>query len=58
MKGKNVIISWCWEDIQSQQPKWSERKCQEWLDNHAKIIRDRSVEEGWMIIEALLMAGD
>jgi len=55
LKGnKKTTISWNWEDVQSLQPDWSQNKCQMALDRCSKILIDRSVEEGWLILETLL----
>jgi hypothetical protein len=48
------VITWCWEDIKELKPRWTKEKCQKWLDRNSERIIDRSVEEGWEIIRALL----
>jgi hypothetical protein len=50
----DCVIRWSWEDIKELRPAWSKEKCQKWLGENASRIVDRSVEEGWEIIEALL----
>lgn len=47
-------IAWCWCDIQSLKPEWTEQKCQNALDIIKKQLKDRSIEIGWEIMEILL----
>ena len=49
-----VYIVWGWDDIQALKPDWSPERCQRALDLCHKCLVDRSVEEGWMIIDVLL----
>lgn len=55
-KGKRGVCSIVWtaDDIKGLRPKWSKRKCQDWLEENARRIEDRSIELGWEVIECLL----
>ncbi len=50
---KSYIV-WCWDDVQSLKPTWSEEKCQTVFDKINKQLRDRSIEAGWEIISILI----
>ena len=47
-------ITWKPEDIQTLRPDWSLYKCEEWLADNFKYIRDVSIERGWDAIDDLL----
>ena len=49
-----VTIVWQVEDIQSVRPSWTKKQCEEFLSEHKDNILERSVEEGWSVIETLL----
>ena len=52
-------ITWTANDIQDVAPEdWTEQQCQEWLDQHSKVIVDRSVELGWDVIHDLIESGE
>ena len=51
---KKVYIVWCWDDVQTLRPDWSEEQCQTALDSIRKGLQDRSVELGWDIMDILL----
>lgn len=54
MREPVVTINWCAEDVKSVRPKWSDKKCLEAIDSVGKYLHDRSIEEGWQILEVLL----
>ncbi len=49
-----ISIVWTVEDIQSLRPNWKIDQCEKFLSDYAKTIRDRSIEEGWSIIDTCL----
>jgi hypothetical protein len=49
-----VYIVWCWEDIKSIRPKWSDEKCKQVLDRIGKYLVNRSIELGWEVMECLI----
>jgi hypothetical protein len=51
---ENAIIIWQPDDIEGIREDWSREKCAAWLERYADDIRDRSIEEGWEIINILL----
>lgn len=50
----HCIVEWHASDVQALRPEWSFEKCQEWLTNNKKALRDRSIELGWEILFELL----
>lgn len=50
----SVTITWVPEDIKTLRPKWSLNKCERALEEIAKVLQDRSIEEGWNIIDSIL----
>lgn len=51
---KFVNVSWCYEDIKLIKPRWSKKRCEEFLECNEDNIRDRSIEFGWEMIEQLI----
>lgn len=51
---EKCYIVWCWGDIQSIRPDWSEQKCKIALSINYKHLRDRSIELGWDVLQSLL----
>lgn len=49
-----VYIVWHYEDVQSLCPQLSDEEAIEALQEIADSLKDRSTEEGWQILEALL----
>ena len=49
-------ITWTARDIKTLRPKWTNKRCTEWLDSNWKHLQDRSVELGWEVITDLLPA--
>jgi hypothetical protein len=47
-------VEWSPEDVKTLRPRWSLKKCREWLEAHERHIRDRSTELTWEVIETLL----
>ena len=45
------MIVWCADDIQSIRPDWSDDKCAEAMGMIAKVLKERSTEEGWQIMK-------
>ena len=53
-EGYYAHVRWHPEDVQEKRPKWSLKKCENWLSEHEVHICDRTVERGWEVIEYLL----
>ena len=51
---EKVYIVWSYEDVQSLIPNMSKEDAIEALDTVARTLHDRSVEEGWEILETAL----
>lgn len=49
-----VTITWLPDDIKTLRPRWSNKRCRDFLARHAKTIQDRSIEMGWDVIETCL----
>ena len=49
-----VVIAWTVDDIKKLRPDWTEDQCADFLDRIEDILRDRSIEFGWTIIESEL----
>jgi hypothetical protein len=47
-------VVWQPEDIKTLRPAWSLERCEEWLQENEKYIRDRTIELGWDVITSLL----
>lgn len=47
-------IQWRAEDVKELRPKWSLKKCEEWLSSNEKYLRDRTTELGWEVMSDLL----
>lgn len=50
----SVTITWLPEDVQNLLPDLSEDEAEEALIKVSKILKDRSTEEGWQILEDAL----
>ena len=50
----DVVIAWTVDDIKSLRPDWTEDQCADFLERIQDILRDRSIEFGWTIIESEL----
>ena len=49
-----VTISWAVEDIMGIREGWTREQCTAALEDMSRTLKDRSVEEGWTIIEDLI----
>lgn len=49
-----VYIVWHYDDVQSLCPQLSDEEATEALQEVGEYLKDRSTEEGWQILEALL----
>lgn len=47
-------VVWNAADVQTLRPGWNFKKSEDWLRQNEKYIRDRLIELGWDVIEALL----
>lgn len=47
-------VSWTAADVQTLAARMTDAQAAEWLENNQSNIRDRLVETGWTVIEALL----
>jgi len=50
-KGGFASTSWCADDVKTLKPRWSTKKCNEFLQNHSGHIIDAMITEGWLVIE-------
>jgi len=50
----SVVIAWTAEDIKTLRPGWTEEQCEDFLQQIENVLRDRSIEFGWTIIESEL----
>jgi hypothetical protein len=41
-----AVVSWCAEDIKERCPKWSVKRCQEFLDEYEDTIQLAMIEAG------------
>jgi len=51
---EKVYIVWSYEDVQSLIPNMSKENAIEALNTVSRTLHDRSVEEGWQILETAL----
>ena len=49
-----VDIVWQIQDIKTLRPEWTDEQCAEFLNEYGNLIQERSVEEGFEIIDACL----
>lgn len=49
-----VTIRWSYEDVKALRPDFSDEKALEILDKCARSLKDRSTEEGWLILDTLI----
>lgn len=54
MREPLATISWCGLDVKQFYPDWSDEECLEALDFVSRELEERSVEEGWNILDSLL----
>lgn len=54
MREPIAVISWCALDVKQMYPEWTDEQCMEALDFVANELEERSVEEGWNILDSLL----
>ena len=47
-------MSWNAADVQTLMPGWDFKQCEDWLWKNEKYVRDRLIELGWDVLEALL----
>ena len=47
-------VIWQPEDIKTLRPEWSLERCEDWLQENEKYIRDRTIELGWDVIALML----
>ena len=47
-------IKWSLDDIKSLRPKWSDEKCQKFIDTNWESFKQESVAQGWEIWESIL----
>jgi hypothetical protein len=50
-------VKWVPEDIKTLRPRWNLKRCEQWLTENEKYIRDRLTELGWEVIGDLLPPG-
>lgn len=53
-KKKFAKCVWTADDIQVLRPRWSLKKCEEFLEENSKYIQEATVQAGWGAIENLL----
>ena len=64
MKRKNnggeykVSITWRWEDVKEMRSDWTKEQCLEALQSVGRSFKDRSIEEGWQILEDLIFINE
>lgn len=49
-----AMIRWSPNDIKTLRPKWSHKKCANWLLDNQRRIQDRTTELGWEVIGCIL----
>lgn len=54
MREPIATINWCGLDVKQLRPDWTDERCMDTLDSIARYLEDRSIEEGWNILETLL----
>lgn len=47
-------VAWTKYDVKTLRPKWSLKKCEEFLEENERRIQDAMVEHGWEVIDFLL----
>ena len=47
-------VAWTAIDVKTLRPKWGLKKCEEWLEDNARHMQDRTIEHGWEVMEILL----
>ena len=51
-------VIWQPEDIKTLRPEWSLERCEDWLQDNEKYLRDRTIELGWDVITSMLGSED
>lgn len=55
---KNVVayadVQWVAEDVKAIRPSWSLSRCEEELGGIENLLRDRTIELGWGVMDELL----
>lgn len=54
MKDYEVTIKWVWQDVKELKKDWSKKKCLTALHDVGRHLKDRSIEEGWVILSQLI----
>ncbi len=54
MKKKFAFTHWTIEDIKERKPKWSNQKCEAWLEKNQNFILDAMVSAGNNLIDDIL----
>jgi len=54
MDTKFARIAWTASDVKELRPNFTDQQCIEAIENCQKLLRDRSIEEGWIILGDLL----
>lgn len=49
-----VVIRWSVDDVKTLRPGLSDEEAGEIFDRASRSLRDRSIEEGWGILEILI----
>lgn len=49
-----AVVAWTANDVKTLRPRWSIKRCEEWLGQNERRIRDRLIELGWDVIDTLL----
>ena len=47
-------VVWTKYDVKTLQPKWSLKKCEEFLEENERTIRDATIEHGWEVMHQLM----
>lgn len=45
---------WTKYDVKTLRPKWSLKKCEEFLEENEKVIQEATIGYGWEVIEEIL----
>jgi hypothetical protein len=49
-----ATVTWAAGDVETLRPDWSLAKCEAFLQDNQKHLRDRTIEYGWRVMEDLL----
>lgn len=53
-QSQTVTITWDWSDVQALRLDWTREQCEGKIAKISKVLRERSIEEGWIILQDLL----